>query len=141
MGATGVRPFENDAAIDWLARAVTKDLGTAIDSAFRKLEPTLNRQPGATASAHAVAAAALLALAVKHNSKINALLKSLGTSITSVAAVSTPERLKAARNALVVVSSDRSRLDLEWEDSGLLKKWQSQLKAIDAVLAKADLEG
>lgn len=125
MGAIGTRPFENDAAIDWLMAAPPEKISSAFDAA---VSPTLNViERSTTVAEQAVAAIAVLAFANTKDSDIGELLSRLDINHDDVNAMATPERLQKAVQILEHLQTVESTLSLEWQDSGLLRQWKSEL--------------
>ena len=130
MGTWGALPFENDAALDWLAELERR--GTAaIDEALGDV--TGRDAADSDEASEAVAAAATVAAAVESGyagrlpDEVRAWLAERGAEIT-------PALVDKAVQALESVTN--SELSELWDESADLQAWIDSIDAVRAVLQR-----
>lgn len=135
MGAFGVGPFENDDALDWLSVAIKKDFAKSVDKLFAMLARKSMKSFREDHCGQVVAAAALVAHAVKAQPPISRLLNHLKADPQILDGLASKDRIDAARAAIKRVGEPGNPLRQEWVDSGLVNQWEKELRRLDRILA------
>lgn len=135
MGAIGTGPFENDSAIDWLIGASGKGFPSSFDAAVPLDDKAVERST--TVAEEAIAAIAVLAFAITKDSDIGKVLSRLDIKHKDMKTLAKPERIEKAAHVLAQLQKEDSTIREEWQDSGLLKQWESQLAKLVQLITKS----
>ncbi len=130
MGAWGLKSFDNDDAMDWVAEfdeAGAEVIKTTLDAALND-----NEKLEAPEACEALAAAEIVA-AAKTGDQSN-LAEHAATALAKHASeVATPENLVLAKDAVGRVKSKSELRDL-WQDTDEFDAWITDVEALEARL-------
>ena len=117
MGAWGVKPLENDGALDWLAEYHDD---SDIERIFRKIQSYDRKLNDIPSFAGEEAIAACWLLIDLHKPKKRLFRKPLTITPKKVL-------IQSAINTLDLLITDRSELRELWDESGELSKWLASI--------------
>src|SRR6056297_3607284 len=126
MGSFGVKPFENDDALDWLVHFVQAPLKSVRDALSLKSGTT----PSSSRASRAVAAAYLLSGKRLTQKEMRVCVAS-GVNPEQLIIEADNKLLVQAIAALIEIRGDESELRKEWRESGLESEW---LKTLDLII-------
>ena len=126
MGSFGVKPLENDDALDWLVRFAQSPLNSVRDALSLKSGTT----PSSSRASRAVAVAYLLSGKRLTQKEMRVCIAS-GIGPEQLIIEADPKLLRQAIATLLDIRADDSELRKEWRERGLESEW---LKTIDLIV-------
>ena len=135
MGYFGTGPLENDDALDFLAEVGEK----GVEVIRRHLNDRKVDLLNARSAARHVAAAYLVAIS---NSSVLAkphrkLLEASKVDLKAIRAIDVDSLRMSLLAGIATIGSPKCKLHQAWEETGLLTKWQTELKRIADALVGA----
>ncbi|MEM8977268.1 MAG: DUF4259 domain-containing protein [Pseudomonadota bacterium] len=131
MGAWGLKSFDNDDAMDWVAEfeeAGAEAIKTTLDAALNDID-----ELEAPEACEALAAAEIVA-ATKTGDQSNLSEHALTALAKYAGEVATPENLVLAKGAIGRIKSNSELRDL-WQDTDEFDAWIKDVEALEARLA------